>query len=638
MNNKEVVLQGEQIEYSREEVKTAIEEWIAKEGENLPDIVRHALTSYISLLDTLDAKSAAMRKLMAELRKCFGIVPKSEKRTNYGNKGKKKSRRQRLVDQLEESQRKARKNESNAKKHRRKMKEIEAKLKNLDEIELTEEELHEIEENDRKLQLASEQGGETIDPACALSAEDLLQGLVANHEQVDEDCLLEDDIRKKAKRIFFESRQRLDLEINVVTKVLHIEKAEIEGPCGLSLVSASTEEIGPPKMSVTWNFLSQMTILVGQYGMPLSRFAALVSTPDEEFGSDRAVRYFQYVARRLCGIYLYLARQLSNSSILCGDDTKVRVLEVNRALAQGTCPWDEYSDREKSQSLIDNMPDDEVSLGALIGSMLNFVSFKKDTNENKKSFNTTIVHGRSDENDPKSTIILFRSHFGGFGNLISQLLQYRDQSNSELTILSDLSTVNLIESEIFNIKQAGCTSHARRRFSKNEDEDKDWAGLMLSQFGSIYAHEELLDIKGRNKTNTIAVRQDCSKQIWDQMHEDAQEMTKTFSSATGLGDAARYLIKHFNELTLYLSDPRLRATNDVSERLLRPEKQIQAVALFRESLQGRFALDIVRTVIQTCVASTVNGEQYLNWVLKADPRMISQNPAAFTPFAFLSEQ
>ena len=135
---------------------------------------------------------------------------------------------------------------------------------------------------------------------------------------------------------------------------------------------------------------------------------------------------------------------------------------------------------------------------------------------------------------------------------------------------------------------------------------------MLSQIAGIYSHEESLDIQGRNVTNTNAVRDQCSKAIWLQLLDDAKVIKRDFSSETDLGEGARYLIRHFDELTLYLTEPKLRHTNDMSERLLRPEKQIQSLSLFRNSLAGRFALDIVRTTIQTSIAAKVNAARYLD--------------------------
>ncbi|MBN1960844.1 MAG: transposase [Deltaproteobacteria bacterium] len=87
------------------------------------------------------------------------------------------------------------------------------------------------------------------------------------------------------------------------------------------------------------------------------------------------------------------------------------------------------------------------------------------------------------------------------------------------------------------------------------------------------------------------------------------------SKETKLGEAARYIIKNYDKLTAYLDDPRLEITNNFSERMLRLEKLIEASSLFRTSLEGRFALDIMRSVLQTAIAAKAPLQDYILSVL-----------------------
>jgi len=56
--------------------------------------------------------------------------------------------------------------------------------------------------------------------------------------------------------------------------------------------------------------------------------------------------------------------------------------------------------------------------------------------------------------------------------------------------------------------------------------------------------------------------------------------------------------------------------------------------MFRKSLEGRFVLDIIRTVLQTAVAAGVPVHQYLVSVLKANPEEVADHPERFTPRAW----
>ena len=68
--------------------------------------------------------------------------------------------------------------------------------------------------------------------------------------------------------------------------------------------------------------------------------------------------------------------------------------------------------------------------------------------------------------------------------------------------------------------------------------------------------------------------------------------------------------------------------------MLRMEKLIENSSLFRTSLEGRFALDIMRTVLQTAVAARAPLQPYLLSILRASPDEVAADPERFTPRAW----
>jgi hypothetical protein len=65
--------------------------------------------------------------------------------------------------------------------------------------------------------------------------------------------------------------------------------------------------------------------------------------------------------------------------------------------------------------------------------------------------------------------------------------------------------------------------------------------------------------------------------------------------------------------------------------MLRLEKLIEASSLFRTSLDGRFALDIMRFVLQTAVAARAPLQEYILNELRAPPAIVAAAPGLFTP-------
>jgi hypothetical protein len=467
-----------------------------------------------------------------------------------------------------------------------------------------------------------------------------------------------------------ETRIRYDFSVKVTRIELDVEKKVVEKDGERHVIAASTSDVGPPRYLVTWSALATLAVMVGQFAMPLNRLATMVSTAAKRFTAGGLGRMLHYIAERLVPVYLELSRQVAQSEILAGDDTSCRVIEVVSYLTKGkngeagsrekeSSPWADYrtpavaeksfrrcaerelarkrrrkdGDREARRT-----PEETASLGVLIGRRLTFESPRRDGDGTKQSMNTTVISGRSVAEDPRSLIVFYRSQLGGCGNLLESILRHRDPSRKEVILQTDLSTTNLVTSpELlgrFKLKSIGCSAHARRPFANYEHDDPVNCGYMLHLFCGLAIHEQRLDVHGRNRENVLAVRDNESRELWKEIKELALELTEKWSAATKLGTGARYIVKHFEKLTAYLDDPRLEATNNLRERMLRTEKLIEGSSMFRRSLEGRFALDVVRTVLQTAVAAGVPVHAYLESVLRTDADEIAEHPESFTPRAW----
>jgi hypothetical protein len=531
-----------------------------------------------------------------------------------------------------------------AKRHGRKLKALRRKLMKmpvapeLDEYELSEEEkaqtAAEVREEMARLRLG---GG--AQPAFESSKEAFMTG--AQVATSEETLVLPAPVNEKRDGkvldTMVEERERFDFFFEVKRLTLQVEKKVVQGKDGeRHVVSASTASFGPRGYAVTWGFLAHMVILVVQYAMPMNRLARLLSTEAKRFSAGALARMLRYVAHRFAPVYLSLFDSLADSDILSGDDTSCRVTEVSRQLVATEAveppPWHGYRNVEAAQKQVEQ---GAKSLAAMLAAELGFEFERRTGDGTKKALHTTTLSGRSEGDDPRSLIVLYRSHLGGFGNLLEMLLRKRSPKRKALTIQSDLATVNLVaDQELqrrFAIQYVGCASHARRPFALYEDEDPDYCAAMLHMFKGLFMHEHGLNLFGRNEQNVRVVRGVDSRAQWQEIKELAEEMSTRWSRETKLGEGTRYITRNFAKLTAYLDDPRLELTNNHSERMLRLEKLIEASSLFRTSLEGRFALDIMRSVLQTAVAARAPLQEYILSVLRASPAEVAAAPGLFTP-------
>ena len=630
--------------------------WLDEKSSQLPAVVTDALSHYNLLLDGLAGNARHLSSILQELRRALGIVASSEQRKNSSDPigasakpgdSKPKDPKERLRLSLERASELASWHKSLAKQHRQKVKDIKLAMTKVEDIQLSEEDLaqcaKESAEYEARLLLGDGPQVELESPKQAF----MLGGDVKVEEEfaeakVNPDLLVGEEVVGRLT----DERERYGFNLTISKVSIEVEKIIVkDGGTSTRIISASTREIGPPKMDVTWEFLANITIMVAQYAMPFNRLGSLLTVPDKHFTSAMLSRMFCYVARRFLPIYLHDFRCLANSGLLSGDDTTTKVMEFARfqkllkadpkALAEA--PWLDFSTREAAERSFKQQA--KPGLGVLTAKELGFESNRKDGNGQKTSLQTTVIWGRSDSQDPRSAIIFYRSHIGGFGNLLTVCLGNRNPAFKNLIVQSDLATVNLVgDQELakrFLIELTGCTSHARRPFALYENDDPDLCAHMLHLFKGLYIYERALDLNGRNYENVRAIRDVDARDMWEQIKELATIMTKKWSKATKLGDGAHYILRHYSKLTAYLNNPIISISNDFSERMLRMENLIEANALFRNSLEGRFALDINRTILQTAIAAHAPLQDYATHVLRASPEEVEANPENFTALAYV---
>jgi hypothetical protein len=680
------------------EQRRQIVTWIEANSAQLPEPVRIFLALHHKYLAEDGDPRRAFESTYRELRRALRITPSSEKRKSGSplatlppNKPAcAKGELERLEERIERTRQLCSWHDLQKERRDKEITRLEKRLTKMRMKQTDETGQEEIMESTRLEDIAptpEEQAkadaaadrfvehvlrGNGPDPAMKSVNETLMPAgaVLANEQYVSLPATLPPDLANATVvETINEQRVRHDFSMSVTRIELDVEKKVVVDQEGeRHVVTASTTEYGPPRYSVTWQALATLAVLVAQFALPFNRLATMLSAAGKRFTAGALSRMLHYVAERLTPIYLELARQLADCEILAGDDTSCRVLEVSGYFKskdeqasehKDKPPWAAYqtpSAAEESLRLCEQMQKLRVrlrqegdrqatrtsaetpSLGVLIGRRLVFESPRRNGDGAKESMHTTVISGRTSADDPRSLTIFYRSHLGGCGDLLESILESRDPSLRKVVLQGDLSSTNLITSpELlarFDVKLVGCSAHARRPFALYEHEDRVRCGYMLTLFQGLAIHEQRLDVHGRNRENVLAVRSNESRQTWNDILKLAKKIADVWSKATKLGTAARYIIKHFAALTAYLDDPHLEATNNLRERMLRMEKLIEGSSMFRRSLEGRFVLDVVRSVLQTAVAAGVPVHEYLVSVLRTSHEELAKHPDRFTPRAW----
>lgn len=415
----------------------------------------------------------------------------------------------------------------------------------------------------------------------------------------------------------YDETKRIDLQL-VLTEVTYAVETLTNLRTGESR-RASMDDVGPRRSNLTWNTIATVILLVVGFAIPVNRVADMVA--HKRLSSGRICTLLQWAARQLIPVVIFLGEELADCRYLAGDDSKTKVIDLGEA------------------------PKEDDPLAEL-DQRFGFTFARKDGKGDKASLNVSLLTGRLNEKDPRSTVHFFRTHIGNVGNLLSMILESRRPKTGPLTFQGDLSTGNLPSAEIRRLVKlvlAGCGAHARRPIWRYRDDDPQLCYYLLSCFFLLARIEVRIDALGRTRETTLRLRQRHARRVWDLIKSRCVAATQGGMTSAGpairwppkthLYDACMYIINHFDELTRYLSDPRLEWTNNARERGLRAEVYMLVSSKFRKTRRGRAALDVLRTINATCTAAGVPLADYLREVLPAGRKKIAENPAHYTPYA-----
>lgn len=466
------------------------------------------------------------------------------------------------------------------------------------------------------------------EPVFVPSKEALFVGNIA--DRVDEDKPLKVNRMENfdiPRGLHSASDKRTRQEFGITTKTIHLSVETVTDPRTGKSVTASTDEIGPPNTQATWAAIANTIVAVIGYAIPINRLATMLKGSNPYFTSTRLCSYLKMSAELFAPIYTCLGEQLSDSDLLLGDDTKGRVIEINRALKNG--------------GELGAPP--EGSLVAKISEAFGRTFAKKKGKGQKRSLNISVVIGKSEASDPRSYIFFFRAHIGTLGDLLTKMLETRSPKKKELTLVSDLATTNLASTELyqkFEITHAGCAAHARRPFWKHKDKDQRLCYWMLSAFLVLEQIEDRIDELGRTKARIERYRQRYSRKVWAIIRQRCESVMRGekiyghhWPKTSELYIACNYIVKHYEKLTAYLEDPRLPSNNNLSERVLRWDKIMEDASKFRMTEAGRLHVDILRTIVHTCSAAQIELKDYLLFIFKNRDGIIA-DPTKYTPYAY----
>jgi transposase len=363
--------------------------------------------------------------------------------------------------------------------------------------------------------------------------------------------------------------------------------------CGQVFTAPAPAEAGNQKYDATAG--SMIGLLKYGSGLPFNRLEGLQGHLEIPLPASTQWDIVHAVAGNLAPAFAELLRQAAQGEVLHNDDTTVKILELMGA--QG-----------RAQALAHAEEDD--------------------TDQRTGLFTSGVVALRDGHR-----VALFFSGRRHAGENLAQVLKLRAAELPPPIQMCDALSRNL-PGELQTIL-AHCLAHARRLFVDVYDRFPEPCRYLLEALAVVYRNDASARERQLSAEARLRWHQEASQPTMEQLHawltrQLAEKLTEPNSA---LGGAIRYMLRHWEKLTLFLRQAGAPLDNNVCERALKKAILHRKNALFFKTQNGARVGDLFMSLIYTCQLNEVNPFDYLTQ-LQRHPDPLAASPECWLPWNY----
>jgi hypothetical protein len=369
--------------------------------------------------------------------------------------------------------------------------------------------------------------------------------------------------------------------------------------CGEVFTAEPPAEAGERKYDATAG--SMIGLLKYGSGMPFHRLDVLQGHLEIPLPASTQWDIVKAVAANLAPAFDELIRQAAQGNVLHNDDTTVKILEL----------MGKHGQQEALASAEGEAADQRSGL-----------------------FTSGVVSLRDGRQ-----VALFFSGRRHAGENLAQVLKLRAAQLPPPIQMCDALSRNL-PGELQTIL-GHCLAHARRQFVDVYDRFPDQCRYLLEALAVVYRNDAVARERDLSPEARLQFHQQESKPKMQELHAwlTRQLEEKLAEPNSALGGAIRYMLRHWDKLTLFLRQAGAPLDNNVAERALKKAILHRKNALFYKTQNGARVGDLFMSLIYTSQLNDANPFDYLTQ-LQRHVEQVAVTPELWMPWnyrAVLSE-
>lgn len=361
--------------------------------------------------------------------------------------------------------------------------------------------------------------------------------------------------------------------------------------CGHVFTARLPEEARGPKYSES--AAGMMIVLRYGMGMPLHRLETMQRFLGVPVPASTQWEVARDHVQDVLPVYDVLIPLAANAPLVHNDDTYVRIL-----------------------GLMGKRRDKLVAAGAL------------DLPDRTGLFTTGIVARTA-----AGPIALFASGRQHAGENLADLLNRRDPALAPPMQMCDGLDRNLPDEHA--VVLANCLAHGRRHVVDEVDNHPELCAHLLDEIGKVFANDAICRRDGVTGEARLAFHQRESGPVIAGLRAWIEQLfaDKRVEPNSGLGGALRYLLKRWDELTLFLRVADAPLDNNISERSLKHAIRHRRASLFYRTSNGALVGDVYMALIVTTQLHHGDPFRYLT-ALFTNYKAVAAAPADWLPWNY----
>lgn len=219
------------------------------------------------------------------------------------------------------------------------------------------------------------------------------------------------------------------------------------------------------------------------------------------------------------------------------------------------------------------------------------------------------------------------------GENLNQLLRRRAAHRPPPLQMCDGLSRN--EPKEFQTILCNCILHGRRYFIDVVENFPQECRKVIESLREVYRFEAIAKEHKLTDEQRLAFHQANSQPVMTELHQWMKDQLeqKRVEPNSGLGEALRYMLKHWVALTRFLSVPGAPLDNNVAEQGLKKAILHRKNSLSYKTLHGARIGDIHMSLIHTCELNRVNPFEYL-MALQQHAAQVRKDPTQWLPWCY----